>query len=131
MKFNSHQMSHIDFMIMTVWKMGVCGRCIRKKVVLAPFSVQKINTRKNHVLTHGGEELIDCEYFRVVKYQLTKQSLKIMNHTYALCSVFDGVISVNGEEFVHGEHFICTSKVSEMDVQGSGILFVTTAKIKE
>lgn len=99
--------------------------------VLAPFSVQKINTRKKHVCLSEGEELIDCEYFRVMRYKVTDRSLKIMNQTYALCSVFDGVLTINGELFKHGEHFICTSKVLEMNIEGNGILFVTTAKIKE
>lgn len=101
--------------------------------VLEEFEAERVDTRrlieKDENYTY--EILIDCPYFVVEQYVLKNKvkQLYIENKTYLLCSVLEGKCIVNGEEFVSGDHFICSSQIDRLEIFGAGQFFVTRAKI--
>ncbi|MGL4663123.1 MAG: type I phosphomannose isomerase catalytic subunit, partial [Culicoidibacterales bacterium] len=100
--------------------------------VLKPFDI--MNTRTSKMLFKNDyieqHQLVDSDYFEVEHYIFKKgQRIAVKNDSYLLCSVFYGTFIINGENFEHGNHFICTSQYSQMNVEGEGELFITRAKI--
>lgn len=99
--------------------------------VLKPFDETRVKTRKviykDEIFEH--HRLVDCQYFEVNHYIFHRaKCITIQNDTYLLCSVFYGDCIIGGETFTHGEHFICTSQLKEIEIEGTGELFITSVK---
>lgn len=90
---------------------------------------QKINTDSKPIVENGeGYQktiYIKNEYFTTVKYDVNEK-VKLINESFLLCTVMEGLGKIGDEEIKKGDNFIIPSGYNEALISGNVSLIIST-----
>jgi mannose-6-phosphate isomerase class I len=70
-------------------------------------------------------KLIECSYYEVFKYDITKEETFVQNKPFMIMSVLEGNGTINSQEIKKGDHFILPAGFGEYKLEGSMLLIAS------
>ena len=82
---------------------------------------------KQHILDDSTiTTLIECEFFKVYKWEIKGKCHALHQPPFTLVSVLEGEGLINYRPIQKGDHFIITSIVTQLKIEGNLELMVAT-----
>lgn len=94
-------------------------------VTKVPHEEKTIMTKITKSGNNTCTQFVKTDYFTVEKWDIADY-VKIINHSFYLCSVIEGQGFINNIPIVKGQHFIITSLTKSIELSGNLSLIVST-----